>query len=128
MSDATSKLELPKDISDKIMSMLRPKARPECVLLFTSSPWKELRYKTGTLTDEERDFLVPTKSESSFEEQHANSIQVVSIPACYGPLLPTTYIHAALLIGFRFHDEASRERSKNGEDFEMYRDAIYTIA
>jgi hypothetical protein len=122
----SNKLELPTDVGRKIMSMLKQKARPECVLLFTTSPWKELRYKTGTLTDEERDFLVPDAT--SIEGQHADGIQVVSIPSCYGPLIPITYSQAALLIGFRFQDETARERSKNGKDFEMYRDAIHSIA
>jgi hypothetical protein len=36
-------------------------------------------------------------------------------------------VRIALFQGFRFKDEASRTRWQNKEDFELYRDAIYSI-
>ncbi len=128
MTDTSNKLGLPRDIGHKILAMLKPKSRPECVLLYMINPWTEVRYKTGTLTDEERDFIIPQDNVSSYEEKHTNTIKVVGICPEYGCRFSDTYIHAAFLNGFLFHDEASRDDWKAGKDFELYRDAIHTIA
>jgi hypothetical protein len=120
-------LGLPRDIAHKIFALLKPKSTPECVLLFIAHPWTEVRYKTGTLTDEERDFIIPQENVSFYKEEHTNLIKVVSICPEWGCRFSDTYIHAALLNGFRFHDQASRDDWKAGLDFELYRDAIHTI-
>lgn len=119
MSDSTSKLELPRDMGDKIMSMLKPKARPECVLCFHDS---HIFFKEGSLTEDEVAQLVANGACYIDFSKTGCYIQSTGFP-WYDP-----FVRIALFQGFRFKDEASRARWKNNEDFEMYRDAIYSIA
>jgi hypothetical protein len=53
-----SKLELLKDMSDKICSMLKPKARPACVLLFENDRDPLIMFKTDTLSKEDHDLIM----------------------------------------------------------------------
>ena len=116
-------MELPKDMSDKIMSMLKPKARPEGVLVFTTSSdrFHSIMFKPEILTEEERKFIMPTSE--IYDSSRETGYDHVTIPK------GATHqrVHAALMLGFRFQDDASRERWKKGGDFEMYRDAVNGI-
>jgi hypothetical protein len=53
-----NKLELPMDIGEKVLAMLQPKTRPACVLVFTGLPTKKIYFKTGTLDDTDRDYIM----------------------------------------------------------------------
>jgi len=118
MTDTGNKIGLPRDIGHKIMAMLKPKARPEGVLCFHE---KYIYFQDEVMTEDEVEQLVAngecwvsfTKKGFFIESSH----------------LPryNAFVRVALFQGFRFKDEASRARWKNDEDFEMYRDAIYSI-
>ena len=118
-----SKLELPKDMSEKIFSMLKPKARPACVLIFEKErddSNEMITFKADTLSEKERDFIM----QLDYTRAWVHDIEYAS----FLPGFPDKQVHAALMLGFRFQDDASRSRWKSGEDFEMYRDAVHGIA
>jgi hypothetical protein len=112
MTDTSNKLGLPRDIGHKIMAMLKPKPRPECVLCFHDH---YLYFKEGSLTEEEMHEFAQ-HGRISFNETRSNYLDI------FDP-----FVRVALFQGFRFKDEASRTHWKNKEDFELYRDAIYSI-
>jgi len=114
MTDTSNKLGLPRDIGHKIMAMLKPKSRPECVLCFHDH---HLYFKEGSLTEEEMNEFTQEEGYISFVNNKSSSY-IGSFDSSG---------RVALFQGFRFKDEASRARWKNDEDFEMYRDAIYSI-
>jgi len=115
MTDTSNKLGL-----HKIMAIFKPKARPECVLIFEECDHDStITYKTDTLTEWEHEFIM----QNSIAGIREDEITMVDRFRGY----PTNQVHAALMLGFRFQDDASRTRWKNRQDFEMYRDAIHTI-
>ncbi len=114
------KLELPKDMSDKIFAMLKPTCRPAAVLCFKRrGRYNDIIFRTSTISDEDRVWLLEDGRGDLFES--GKSLQNIDVN------LENT-IHRALCIGFRFQDEVSRERYMNGGDFEMERDAVNGIA
>ena len=115
-----SKLELPMDIGEKVLAMLQPKTRPECVLVFTESK-KQIHFKTGTLDDADRDYIMQGLLDNSVGGEDP---QYMAFRYCY----PSMQVRHALLLGFYFKDEASRERARVGFSFELYRDAVHAIA
>jgi hypothetical protein len=115
MTDTSNKLGLPRDIGHKIMAMLKPKSRPECVLCFHDN---YMFFKEGSLTEEDRtEFTACDEIYVHFSKKNCTCF-------CekFDPL-----VRIALFQGFRFKDEASRTSWQNKEDFELYRDAIYSI-
>lgn len=111
--ESSQKLVLPRDMSEKIMSMLRPKARPASVLLFHGN---QLQFKTDTLSEDEIEFLIGNHAEKN---NYRGVTQTNKLSIIHGA--------RALMLGFRFQTEVDRARWKHNEDFEMYRDAVYGI-
>jgi len=112
-----NKLELPKDIGEKVLAMLKPNPRPACVLIF--EPEEEMiTWKAAHLSAEDRDFLLENNQDQDwglYEVEHALQCS-------------NNKVHRALMLGFYFKDEAARKRWKTGKDFELYRDAVHAIA
>jgi hypothetical protein len=112
-----NKLELPKDIGEKVLAMLKPNPRPACVLIF--EPEEEMiTWKATQLSAEDRDFLLENN-----QDQHWGLYEVEHAFQC-----SNNKVHRALMLGFYFKDEAARKRWKTGKDFELYRDAVHAIA
>jgi hypothetical protein len=102
-----------------ILAMLQP--RPACVLIFEECDHDStITYKTDTLTEWEHEFIM----QNSIAGIRRDEITMVDRLGGY----PNNQVHAALMLGFRFQDDASRTRWKTRQDFEMYRDAVHAIA
>lgn len=117
----SNKLELPKDIGEKVLAMLQPKPRPACVLIFEPEI-DMITWKTAQLSEEDRDFIMEldySREWGLYEVEHSCG---------FGPGFPKDQVHNALMLGFYFKTEAARKRWKTGKDFEMYRDAVHAIA
>jgi hypothetical protein len=105
------KLEFPRDIGRKVLSMLKPKAKPFCVLIFevdTRGESCEISWKTDSLSDEDRDFIL--------ELDYARlwgGYETESTILSWRLDIPDKEVHRALMLGFRFQDDASRTRWKN---------------
>jgi hypothetical protein len=120
MCDSQNKLELPKEIGDKILSMLKITARPACVLIFEED---RISFKSDALCNADRDFIMQL---DKHREWGTSGIEYVDSEDLSE--YPDNQVHAALMLGFRFQDDASRARWKSGEDFEMYRDTVHGFA
>ncbi len=113
-----SKLELPGDVANKIFGMLKPKARPACVLCFRGNT---ITFKQGSLSKEEIADIVLRNG--SYTRDEDSPLQQIIVRCGF-----LFQVQAALFLDFRFQDEASRARWQKGESFEMYRDAVHGIA
>jgi hypothetical protein len=109
--------QLPQEVGERILSMLKPQPPPHCVLIFENEN-HGIVYKKDTITEAEHNFIT-----RDARPRFAGDV-VYAHPL---PDFPGLTVFAALLSGFRFQDEASRARWKNGEDFEMYRDITYRV-
>ena len=86
-------------------------------------------FKTEILTEEERNFIIPRDEIFDSSREAGSTIQTGYENVSTNPKgFPNERVYAALMLGFRFQDEASRERWENGKDFEMYRDAVNVIS
>jgi hypothetical protein len=95
--------------------------RPPCVLIFEECDHDStITYKTDTLTEWEHEFIMQISTVGSRHDEITMAHRFIGYP--------NHQVHAALMLGFRFQDDASRERWKNRKDFEMYRDAVHGIA
>jgi hypothetical protein len=95
--------------------------RPPCVLIFEECDHDStITYKTDTLSEEDHEFIM----QNMIVGVRNQDITMVDRLKGY----PDNQVHAALMLGFRFQDDASRTRWKNRDDFEMYRDAVHGIA
>ena len=117
----SNKLELPKDIGEKVLAMLQPKPRPACVLIFEPED-DMITFKYNTLSEEDRDFIM----ELDYSREWGWS--KVEHVCGFARGFPNDQVHHALMLGFYFKTEAARKRWKTGKDFEMYRDAVHAIA
>lgn len=120
-----SKLELPADVADKVVGMLKPKARPFGVFIFHRGPSTtdcnfSIKIKAEALTSDEmlqlEHLMVSTGIGGKFAHDY--------LPKA-GRL--DDYVHAALSMEFNFRTEADRQRWQNRESFEMYRPAVRAI-
>ncbi len=84
------------------------------VLVFTQDGY--LEFMTDSLTLAERDFL---EGGSTHHWEYAPTSHIWR-----DPMRPDDTVNAALMLNFRFLDEASRIRCRSGESFEMYRDNV----
>jgi hypothetical protein len=73
-----SKLELPADVADKVVGMLKPKFRPPAVMIFKEgcfglggSHKRTIVMKAGTLSKEELAFLVGERHIVTWEESQS---------------------------------------------------------
>jgi len=71
-----SKLELPADVADKVVGMLKPRFRPMCVLIFKegiehsrASHQRTIIMKAGALSDDELSFLVGGKPMITWDQR-----------------------------------------------------------
>jgi|688.fasta_scaffold442616_2 hypothetical protein len=95
--------------------------RPRCVLIFEEGDHDStITYKTDTLSEEDHFFIM----QNMIAGDRLADITMVDRLKGY----PDKQVHRALMLGFRFQDDASRTRWKNRGDFEMYRDAVHGIA
>ena len=109
MSIQQQQLELPADVADKIVGMLKVKARPYAVLMVLNE--RKSKIKRDSITREETKFLY--EGTHDFEDQYT-----------VGCMNPKLLGYNALALEFRFLNEEARTRWQNGEPFEMYRDAV----
>ena len=120
-----SKLELPADVADKVVGMLKPKARPFGVFIFqrgssTTDCNFSIKIKAEALTSDEmlqlEHLTVSTHIGGKFASDYLRSDGRLD-----------SYVHAALSMEFNFRTEADRQRWQNRESFEMYRPAVRAI-
>lgn len=120
-----SKLELPADVADKVVGMLKPKARPFGVFIFHREPRTTdcnftIKIKAEALTSDEM-----------LQLEHLNVFNDIGGKFASHFLrnagIVDDYVHAALSMEFNFRTEADRQRWQNRESFEMYRPAVRAI-
>ena len=118
MDDTVTNPVVPEqEVGDWIVSLNDsvPRLPTHCVLMFENEN-RGIVYKKGTITDAEHDFITRwARPRLAGEIVYAHPLDD----------FPGITVCAAFFSGFRFQDEASRARWKNGEDFEMYRDISY---
>ena len=118
-----SKLELPFDIANKVVSMLRVKSRPFAVLIVRDC--KELQ-----VTAQIHEDAISQEERVTLEFIGIKSIGSVRwwTRKTFGANGVDNLVYTALSLGFTFRSESDRVRWINREPFEMYRDAVREIA
>ena len=126
-----SKLELPADVADKVVGMLKPKARPFGVFIFHREPRTTdcdflIRIKKEALTSDEMLQLEETSSSYGLTVSDGIGGEFAQRYLRNASRLDD-YVHAALSMEFNFRTEADRQRWQDRESFEMYRAAVRAI-
>lgn len=111
-----ARLELPSDVFETILQKLDIVERHAAVLIYhrESSAWSVVKVRVGCISEADRVWLEITDELDGWcvehFHHHGNSHRHV-----------TDLVHRALAIGFKFPDEAARNRADCMQDFEMER-------
>ena len=108
-------MELPTDVAEKIVGMLKVEARPYAVLMV--GKYDQAKIRKGSITQEEEHDLFPEGS-MYFDPKYIESYPLDTLALGYD----------ALALGFRFFNEEGRIHWQDREPYEMYRDAVREIA
>ena len=119
-----STLELPSDVANKILKMLKPKSRPFAVLIFEGCDGDDyvVKVREGVLTRQEEESF---KLDGAGPSSHGDYVQGIIEN---GRNYLDDLVHLAFSLEFYFRADADRERWQKRESFEMIRDAVLEIA
>jgi len=138
------KLELPADVADKVVAMLKPRVRPMCVMIFKegkdherASHERNIQMRAGTLSEDELSFLVGERPIITWDQsktleftgKHAFEDYIIKregkgileLNLHYASVMDKSRT-AAILLGFQY-------RAKKEGDIKdvMYRDAYHAM-
>jgi hypothetical protein len=118
-----SKLELPADVANKVVGMLKVKKLPKVMLIFECETYGSfVKILEGSLNPDE------CKSMKISRQTFSHYGPGYEFGTIENQQALDDLVYFAMSNGFEFQCEADRERWRNHKNFEMYRVAVREFA